>query len=222
MRFLRFFAVSALFGSLSLGLRAQLVLSDFNAGTDGWLPYTAGAHDATIAVSWNATGGAGGTGGLVLNDPGSGVDDYYAAPAKFLGDNSVFYGGTLSYDLKLSIAPGGGTVDNVILTGNGLSLASAVHPAPLVGSFTSYTLTLTETSGWYLVGTATAPTQAQMQSVLSNTTGLRIWGDWGVGPEAETLDNVRLAAVPEPGTWALFGGGVLLLAARRKHRRAAL
>lgn len=198
---------------------AQTVVSDFDSGLDGWLPYTAGRHDSTVAVSWDATGGLSGSGALVLNDPGSGADDYFTAPTKFLGNKSAYYGGTLSFDLKLTIPAGGLEADNVVLTGNGLSIAFAVSPYPNTSAFTSYPISLVETSGWYLVGTTTAPTSVQMQQLLGNLTEFRIMGDWGLGAEAERLDNVRLSAVPEPNTLALFASGAIVLAAGQYLRR---
>lgn len=221
MSLLRLIRLCLLFATLAASARAQVVLSDFETGLDGWLPYTAGTHDAAVSVSWNATAGVGGSGALVLNDPGTGADDYFVAPAKFLGDKSSCYGGTLSFALELTLSAVSGLPENLLLTGGGLTIAASLSPAPTTGGFTSYSLSLVETSGWHLAGTATAPTQMQMQSILGNLTEFRLLGDWGNGAEAARLDNVRLAAVPEPSTLLLLAaGGALIGLVRRRQSRA--
>lgn len=209
---------------LAVHTQAQIVLSDFNSAaltTDGWQKYSGG--DGGSSVTWSASGGDGDSGCLVLNDAASGQNDYFAAPAKFLGDQSIFYGGTLGFDFKITSSVELPVADNVILSGNGISIACALPVTPVTTGFTTYSLSLLPSSGWYMIGTTIAPTQTQMQGLLTSLTDLRILADWHNGPESDILDNVHFAAIPEPNTGALLflGCGALAFAgnARRRLRR---
>src|SRR5262249_42780714 len=132
----------------STAAHAQTILSNFAANVDGWTRYSGG--DGSSSVSWTSTGGTSGSGGLVLNDSAGGLNDYFDAPAKFLGNQSTFYGGTLSFDLEISFTVGGGDLpeaENVVLTGNGTSVAYTLPAYPVPGSFTTYSISLNE-SAW--------------------------------------------------------------------------
>ena len=61
-------------------------------------------------------------------------------------------------------------------------------------------MNLNET-GWH-IGTPSGSvvTGAQFKSALSSLTGLYIRGEFTSGNETDSLDNVRLTAVPEPST----------------------
>lgn len=215
---------------LTAAAQAQVVLSNFDVNDEGWLAY-AGA-DPTTAVSYSATGGVGRTGAIILNDPANGKDDYFLAPAKFLGDMSAYYGGALSFDLKLN--PTWSSIYNVamvVLSGtyNGSPLSIGYLPPssayPNATTFTSFTFTLDTTIGWShttsadLITGATA-TPAEIQAVLGSLSSLRIWGDWTGSPDHDVLDNVALTAVPEPaaaGIASVAGLLGMLLAARRRR-----
>lgn len=200
-------------------LQAQVVLSDFSAGVDGWQKYSGG--DSGTTVAWTSTGGTGGGGGLILNDAAQGINDYFDAPAKFLGNQAGFLGGSLSFDLEVSQlpldnigSPNNDYPDGVVLTatiaGNPVAIAHRITPTPVTTGFTSYALSLTDTSGWYVAGGLYANTisPGQMQIVLSNLTDLRILADWHNGVENNVLDNVQFAAVPEPSILSLLSWAV--------------
>lgn len=220
---------------LTAAAQAQVVLSNFNVNDEGWLAY-AGA-DPTTAVSYTANGGVGGTGAIILNDPANGKDDYFLAPAKFLGNMSAYFGGTLSFDLKLN--PTWSTIYNVpmvVLSGtyNGSPLSIGYLPPssayPNATTFTSFAFALNTSIAWsHTTGadlmTGTLATPAEIQAVLGSLSALRIWGDWTGTPDHDLLDNVALAAVPEPaavGIASVAGGLGMLLAVRRRlsSRRA--
>lgn len=76
-------------------------------------------------------------------------------------------------------------------------------------------------AGWKLNSlTGPAASAADMQAVLGALDSLYIRGEFLNGlDDRGRFDNVLLSAVPEPSTWALFGAGALLLAARARRRR---
>ncbi|MFI5337459.1 MAG: laminin B domain-containing protein, partial [Opitutales bacterium] len=234
MKTLRFLLPVLVLTTFLARSQAQVILSDFNVGLDGWHAY-AGA-DASTTVVYTATGGNGGTGGAILVEPANGANDYFQAPAKFNGDLSAFYNGTLSLDLKLSLAATGGESAMVVLTGsyNGSPLSIGYLPPsgqwPTTGSFTTFALTLNSSQGWTITNssdytTSTLATDVQIQSVLSNVTDLRIMGDWTYSQDNDILDNVQLSAVtavPEPSTLALLllaGAVTCFGAAWRQYRK---
>lgn len=204
-------------------VRAQSILSDFNLNADGWHAYT--AADPNTVVVYTATGGTNGSGAIILQEPANGANDYFDAPAKFLGNQSAFYGGSLSFDLKLSLSWNGTEADMVVLTGNGTSIAYSAPQAnwPVTTNYTSYSFKLDGTQGWTLAGSSTLATTQQISSVLGNLSDLRILGDWTNSQDNDLLDNVQFAPVPEPGTVSLLalGGALLLGAALRRGTQPA-
>lgn len=182
------------------------VVSDFSSDLDGWAH--AGGDASTL--TWLSSGGVPG-GYMRMIEPATGGVDRFAAPAKFLGDQSAMYGGTLSYDIRISPAENLANPD-IRLLGNSLTLEYYFVSAP-TGTFSNFSATLDENSGWVIAGGGT-PTQGQFQSVLANLTALQISADWSTVSDTTSLDNVVL--VPEPSTTALLGLGLLGLLRRRR------
>jgi len=123
----------------------------------------------------------------------SAIDDvaggvwYFTAPAKYLGDNAAFYGKTLKFDLQVTAIVTPFASPDVELTGGAITLYFDCSPDPGT-SWTSYVVPLTE-AGW--TTTAAEPaTLEQFQQVLSNSTQLRIRGEFNTGADTGKLDNV--------------------------------
>jgi hypothetical protein len=97
-----------------------------------------------------------------------------------------------------------------------------LSPVPQSVAWTSYAVPLSEAGGWKHVSGAAA-TAPQIHNVLGNLTALRIRGEFISGPDNGDLDNVVMAAIPEPQAYMLFGAGLGAVAwiARRRTRRAA-
>lgn len=211
--------------------------STFDSDRDGWLikdlsfpavgspPPVLGTYTPTF----NPTGGNPG-GHVSIHDP-SGNVFYWYAPSKFLGDQSAAYGGTLQYDLAVTVdgSPSGFHQEDVVLVGAGLTLVydTGFSPLPTTGvSWNSFSIGLTETE-WRRDGLGgSAATQADMQAVLGSLTDLYIRGEYlGSLNDVGRLDNVVLsspAAVPEPSALALLALGIAgLLAARVRQRTHA-
>jgi gliding motility-associated-like protein len=186
-----FFVMATL---LCTSLSAQNITSNFDSRNEGWQTrdYPSGVAPSQ---SYRTTGGNP-TGHISAKDgfplPGSTV--YFVAPAKFLGNKSWAYNNTLSFDLKIET----GSFfyeDDVILEGNGITLAYDMPNNPTT-SWTTFSCTLNETSGWK-VGTrlGAVATKAQIQSVLCDLTKLWIRGEFFSNflvSDEGFLDNVTL------------------------------
>ena len=148
--------------------------------------------------SYNATGGNP-DGYISTGDP-TGNTFYWQAPNKFLGNQSGSYEQSLSWDQKHN---GGISWDNnadLILVGGGYTLVKTTDFTPN-STWQTFSVNLNET-GWH-IGTPSGSvvTGAQFKSALSSLTGLYIRGEFTYGQdEIDSLDNVRLTAVPEPST----------------------
>jgi alkaline phosphatase D len=123
------------------------VHSDFSNGTvDGWKPYSGGDPGSTVA--WSST--VENTHHLKLTEGAIGGKDYFEAPAKFTGDKAIYYGGTLSFDIRVSDASNPTTWrDDVVLIGaNNTRLIYTFSSRPTV-AWGSRTISL-EIGEWLL------------------------------------------------------------------------
>ncbi len=195
------------------------VTDTFDTNADGWTHAPGGDPDTT--VTYSATGGNPG-GDIVLSDAGEGANDFFNAPAKYLGNDSVYLNGTFSFQLMDNSSIDDLSASLTFTDGAGDTLAHAL-PAFSAGSYVSFSFTLNQNGGWTYTpasGTGSPATQAEFQAVLANVSSLFVPGDFHSGAELTSLDNVALS-VPEPSTWAAVVGGAGLLGLAL-HRRAAL
>lgn len=172
---------------------AVLASSTFDTGNEGWKKVSLkdyGPFDAIVTdggpANYEASGGN--PGGHIATTDLDGQTDFFEAPAKFLGDKSGAYGGTLSFDIKLSGSPNWRTAD-VVLVGGGSVL---VYDTPDSGTtWTHFAVSLSETAGWKKGNlSGAAPSQAEFRAVLARLTALRIRGEYIYGSEYNRLDNV--------------------------------
>ena len=195
-----------------------LVFSTFDSGLDGWTHAAGG--DPGSAISYVSSGGNPGGFARII-EPAVGSRDWFAAPTKFLGDKSVYYGGTLSYDLRRSETGLPPLVDqDVLLIGAGLEISIDDPIFASTTEFTNFNFELIETAGWTLAGGG-APTKAQFQSILQDLTDFQIIADWTNGQDTSSLDNVALAAVPEPSGFLLLFSALTAACVRRSRRTTA-
>ncbi len=174
---------------------------------------------ANDSGGWVATGGNP-LGYLAGSDSGGATGStawYFSAPDKFLGDQSAFDGGTLSYDLQQSDnAPTLTDLPWVILRGNGVTLVYDAGASALPGTdWTPFAVPLDANApGWYIADDAcwtfsivsldvcnfagAAPTPAQFASVLANLDTLLIRGEYSVTLDSGGLDNVELVSGISP------------------------
>ena len=208
-------ALTTVFASSSAG-----VTSTFDTGLEGW------AHapgDAGSTVTYSATAGNPG-GAAVLTDAAQGVNDYFLAPGKYLGNDSADLNGVFSFQLNDN-----SSIDDlatpllVITDAAGDTLTHSTPATFTAGSYNSFSFALNQSGGFTYTptgGTGAAATLANVQTVLANVASLQILGDFHNGSEATALDNVAL--VPEPGTLATAGFSLIVgLGWLRRSRRQA-
>lgn len=204
-----------------------IVYSTFEADADGWNAVTLNASNAvtgTHAVTWNAAGGNP-DGHISRTDPNSDLL-LFNAPAKFLGDKSAAYNGTLTFDLRRTAGTHSNAAD-VMLVGGDSSLTLVYDAAALLTTnWTSFVVPFN--AGQWRVGSLTGAyaTPQQVLEVLAALTALRIRGEFINGfNETGRLDNVSVNAppepTPEPAALALMGTGLAgcAIIARRRHRQ---
>ena len=184
------------------------VTSTFDTGLDGWTHAPGG--DADTTVTYSATGGNPG-GAAVLTDAGEGTSDYFLAPAKYLGNDSADLNGKFSFQLNDSSSIDDLTTPLLVITDAAGDTLSHLTPSTFTsGSYNSVSFTLNQNGGFTYTpvgGSGAAATLANFQTVLANTASLVILGDFHTGTETAFLDNVAL--VPEPGTLAFVGLGIV-------------
>lgn len=198
--FLRALSFVALLAAFPAAVAAQT--TTFEGTSDGWfgvtLPYPAPGNPptelATTTVITLQAAGGNPDGYLRMVDPdGSlpvGHTQYWKAPPSFLGDRSAWLGGVLRYDVRVFTTLGTFTQEDVLLTGNGLTLAWTAGAAPSPNVWTTFAVPLQ--AGSWRVGTRTGPfaSQAQLASVLASVTSLYLRGEFQNGPDTMGLDNV--------------------------------
>lgn len=193
--------------SLKQSVPTPLSSSSFDFDLDFWsvvsFPH-AGPFDAPVGGPFTpeyraANGNPGGY--ITQTDPDLNTW-FWDAPPKLLGDQTLAYGGTLHFDLRL-LNPGQlpapflrqaqlPAVD-VVLAGPGNTLVFDLSPDP-TDAWTSYSIPLLESAGWKKESlSGPAPTEAEFKTVLQSLSALRIRGEFR--PDgASDLDNVSWAA----------------------------
>lgn len=114
-----------------------------------------------------------------------------AAPARYLGDCSAFYGGAIHYDIYLRYSDGV-TYPAAVLNAGTMSVYYDA-PSPAVDVWESRTIPLTE-QGWFESGTYNPVSEATFRQVLANLQGLYIYTEWHTGADDTSFDNVILTS----------------------------
>ncbi len=205
--------------------------STFDTGLDGWTGeiLNSGFLGSPPSVlgsqtpGYNASGGNPG-GYVTMFDVSGSAEPHFVAPAKFLGNDSAYYGGALAFDLIDNLGIQTPEPNFVELVGNGHTLFYTDSIVGPPNTWTSYSIILAPSADWRFdnLASGSIPTVAQFQSVLSNLQELNIEADLANGGDTGGLDNVRLSpsgpTVPDSGsTMALLGGVLTALAAFRRR-----
>jgi len=198
--------------SLVAGASASAtVMSTFDIDGEAWTTF-ADAENLTYSAAGGNPGGA-----VRAEDVGNGQIWYWQAPAKFLGDQSGAWGGSLSFDLIQGSLSRQLNEDDVILIGGGLTIVFDTASNPEL-TWTDYSIDFTDTAGWTLNTTGgSVASAAQIQTVLGSLETLRIRGEYvnGTTNDYTLLDNVILT--PEPASLALLSLGALAMHDRRRR-----
>ncbi|MBA3810245.1 MAG: hypothetical protein H0X27_01100, partial [Caulobacteraceae bacterium] len=119
----------------------------------------------------------------------------FLAPSQFTGDDSGYYGGSLSFSLQDTVPSDPQNYPAVIIYSGGQAISYSGPPPGT--TWTAYSIPLTE-AGWTIYPggeqNGTTPlTKAQFKAILANVTALAIEADWHTGADNTGLDSVSLA-----------------------------
>jgi hypothetical protein len=210
---------------------AATIGSTFDTDADGWVVGDDSANTApgvaTSAPNYISPDGYIQTGDIYANN-------VFLAPSKFLGDQSAFHNGTLTFSVFSHLSVDFNPATTVVLystAGNAI-----VYETGAAGTtFTDFTVPLAGGAGWTLyngsqqAGNLTTISDATFQSYLSNITALAILADWHNGADDVGLDNVAFtsaapSAAPIPAALPLFAsalGGLGFAGWRRRKSTTA-
>ena len=171
------------------------IRSSFDAGIEGWKavgfsidPPFNKIIDEPIDVTFLSDGGN--PGGHIMQEDVRFSVGYFSAPAEYLGDQSTFIGGRLSFDTKISPPRSAFSVPEVILLAGDRSLVFDLTPTP-TDQWQAYTIELRHDAGWKVDSpSGNAPSESEFQTILSSLTGLFIRSEYISGPDQGFLDNV--------------------------------
>ena len=222
IQFLPSAATTLILSAVLIGLSAASALADvvqstFDTDLDGWIQDPAPGPAASI--SWSSTGGN--PGGFLRRGLGDGGGvSVLVAPGKFLGNRSIYDGGTFAWDGEL-ISSGGPVYDDggsltqpdygtIRIDGGGDFATLDIVPGAPPASWTTFSAPLTAAQF--------GVSQARWTNILGNVTSVKFSIEAIFGPEEEGVDNIRLtSAVPEPASLSLLGSASLLIVLRRRR-----
>lgn len=183
---------------ISFFIHAQ-ISSTFNVNAEGWT-----APDANPAIAHSAAGGN--PGGYVSGNPfiivfGATtlyVPFYFVAPTLYYGNRSVYYNGTLRYDVQQSTTGAPNQYAEVSIA-NSLGIVLYYFPPtsnqpPAAPSWATYSVVLNNALGYWKTTnspTGAAATEVQLQGVLADLANLSIRGLYRDANVNGRLDNVR-------------------------------
>ncbi len=167
-------ALFVLVATSGQALADTIASSDFSADADGWRVGEFESPTSLGNVQYSASGGN--SGGFIRTDDQFSYNAF-VAPAKFLGDMSSAFGGTLSFDERILSSDRSSSVGVIISDG---TLLLAYFLSPPTTNWTSRSISLMASAGWELLTPAqayndlhgSAATDAQLQQVLGSLSSL--------------------------------------------------
>ncbi len=159
-----------------------VVATALDAGPQGWSVF-GDAHGMTVDG-----------GGLRVIDDATGEVWYWNAPASYHGCRDHFYGGTLSFRLKVDRTDEPFDDRDVLIMGaSGAAIWFDTARNPGV-EWTAYSIPLTAGVGWIDAATAAPASEAVIRAVLSDIEALRIRGEYRTGDDIGWLADVIFRA----------------------------
>ena len=192
------------------------VSSTFDNNAEGW-----GTLNDAQGFTWDANSGNP-PGSIRARDVGNGQIWYYSASSDFLGDQS--FATELSWDIQGITGNQTSIPDraDVMLTGAGVTIGIDADVQPIPGPWSSWSVSF-NAAGWETISNTTrgllsgdAVTQADLNAVLADLTGLYIRGEYTNGADATALDNVLLTVIPAPSVAGVVGLAAVAWGRRRR------
>ena len=171
--------------------RNPFVESTFDNGHENWLV----SGDAESGLPNYSTDGGNPGGFIYAEDKAVGGVWYWFAPEKFYGNRSSYYGQHLSFELKQSATKDQFDDDDIILVAGKMQLVYKTAKNPGL-QWTSYKVVLGESAGWINKNTGKDATKEEIYNVLAHLNGLYIRGEYVVGDDVGSLDNVHFGQLP--------------------------
>lgn len=203
-----------IFAAFTVQVASADIISSFDSDLDGWTTDNSGTFQHMPS--------GGNPGGFLFLDNDESTIAHLFAPSKFLGDLSSFDGGTISFDG--SLLGSGGTffegVDDygvIVITGTAGMASLDLVPGgatPSLNSWATYSASL-DASTWGV-------SQANWDAIISDVTSVQLGVEGLFGDEIQGIDNVRITAVPEPGSTILLALGFVAVVCRFRTRRKHL
>ena len=188
--------------TVGVGSAAAVLGSDFESGTQGW---RVEGDSGRAAPAWLSKGGSPGAYIRATDSLVTGTM-YWDAPARYLGDMSGFFGGTLAMSMRQSATtnqfddPRG----DVVLSGGGKTISTQLSSHPR-SDWLGFAVRFDPTRPW-AVEPADTPASAQdIVDVLADVGDFKIRADYRVGADTDSLDSVRLT----DGNRVSVSGGIL-------------
>lgn len=162
--------------------QTTLAESTFDTDTDGWSATPRQIRYDTNGFVW------------VREPSGDGDSTFFLAPSKYLGNKSGAYGGSLQFSMRDNRQGNFGNTTVILESRDRLTRHHAPYPT---ATWQDYDVPLL-TNAWRTGSDPASrpPTEAELISILSDLTALRIRGEYSNSANNETneLDNVRLLA----------------------------
>lgn len=179
----------------SCNKKGVLVESHFLNDAEGWkiTGDAQGSDGGQAEVSYSPDGGVQ-NGYIHAKDNAAGGTWYFAAPQKYLGENSDYYGATLNFTMLQKSRMRSQFKNNDIVLKNGENKITYTFKNFPGKDWTAYSIPINAENGWIKgnFDSEEMATKADIKAVLSNITEFWIRGEYESGGDEGSLDEVEI------------------------------